>query len=115
MAERPEAQNPLATRLAERYGMTNDAVEDLMNQTQTEYSGKAAPPVETSSQTPIEEAAARLPSSADPTIMIKSANKPLSGGFLAAIFTVLLIALAVALSFQRGCFQQRNESRGQRR
>jgi hypothetical protein len=106
MAERPgqPPQNPLANRLAERYGMTAENADELVNKTQREYSGTTLPPVELAS-TPIEQAAARIPDATP----IRKPEKSLSGGFLAAIFTILLIGLGVALSFQKGCFQQRHQ------
>ena len=102
----PPSSNPLAARLAERYGMTVENADELLNKTKSEYSGSAMPPVEEKPETPIEQAAATLPS-APVTQTVKS--KQFGGGFLAAIFVVLLIALGVALSFQKGCFRQRME------
>jgi hypothetical protein len=110
MAERPggSLQNPLASKLAERYGMTADNVDELLTKTQSEYSG-TLPPV-TPSDTPIEQAAANIGTTT--TTRVKSGSeKSLSGGLLAAIFVVLLIALGVALSFQKGCFHQRDEAK----
>jgi hypothetical protein len=106
MAERPgqPPQNPLANRLAERYGMTAENADELVSKTQQEYSSTTLPPVKPSN-TPIEQAAARIPDATP----VKKQEKSLSGGFLAAIFTVLLIGLGVALSFQKGCFQQRHQ------
>jgi len=106
MAERPgqPPSNPLANRLAERYSMTAEDADELVSKTQREYSGTTLPPVEPSN-TPIEQAAARIPE----VTFVRKQEKSLSGGFLAAIFTVLLIGLGVALSFQKGCFQQRHQ------
>ena len=107
MAESPiPPSNPLAARLAERYGMTVENADELLSKTKSEYSASALPPTEEKPATPIEQAAATL-SNAPVTQAVNS--KPFGGGFLAAIFVVLLIGLGVALSFQKGCFRQRME------
>jgi hypothetical protein len=84
-----------ARRLAERFGMTRADIEHLLTDTHAEYA-KDTPPK--SSLPPVESAA---PASSHP--------KPLSGGVLAVIFTILLIGLGIALSLKQGCFEQRRD------
>jgi hypothetical protein len=99
MAESPNlaSQNERVTRLAERYGMTRADIELLLTATHAEYS-KDTPP------TP-----ALLPE--PPIARPRSNPKPLSGGFLAVVFAVLLIGLGIAASLKQGCFPQRSDRR----
>jgi|GEM_PF-2095414 len=113
MAERPQQPTPddRASVIAARFGMTREAAEELLHRTHAEYPSATLPPIEPSAATPIEQAAQSLPT-VDPMSMAPSgrlAAKPLSGGFIGAIFLVLLIVLGVALSFRQGCFQRRAE------
>ncbi len=128
MAERPESSSPNSSRsLAERFGMTLDAVEDLLRGTHEEYAyPQSLPPVEDTPSAPIVEAAGMLAesepmptnqdnptapaSSETSTTVVKTKSvMPVSGGFMAAIFTVLLIAFGIAASFSHGCFEQRKD------
>jgi hypothetical protein len=86
-----------ARRLAERFGMTRADIEHLLTATQAEYSKDTPPP------------SALLPE--PPIARPRSNPKPLSGGFLAVVFAVLLIGLGIAASLKQGCFPQRRERR----
>ena len=82
-----------------------------MQVTHSEYANAALPPVEPAQKTPIEQAAELQPQTPErhlPTGPAKPAGKPLSGGFIAAVFVVLLIGLAITASFRQGCFARRN-------
>ncbi len=103
-----------ASALAERFGMTRDAVEELMQQTHSEYPTAAQPPVEPRAEVPIERAADILRPTAPSTVAepppstpARQSSKPLSGGFIAAMFIVLLIGLGIVASFRQGCFARR--------
>ncbi|MFI5202254.1 MAG: hypothetical protein ACHQNE_07695, partial [Candidatus Kapaibacterium sp.] len=116
MAERPQhpPSSDRASAMAARFGMTREAVEELLHQTHSEYpsaEASALPPAEPAAKTSIEQAAEKLPVNPEavPPPAARPAAKPLGGGFIAAIFIVLLIALGVALSFRQGCFHRRNE------
>jgi hypothetical protein len=124
MPDRAESKSPQHTRsLAERFGMTPGAIDDLLRGTHEEYSATPSlPPVEARIPTPIEEAATLLETS-EPENMTTPSNTPspqssevkristmpVSGGFIVAVFTVLLIVLGIAVSFRRGCFEQRKD------
>jgi len=112
MAERPPQPSPndRASALAARFGMTREAVEQLLHQTHAEYPA-ASLPTEPTAKTPIEQAAEKLPVTTEAVLppATHPPAKPLGGGFIAAIFIVLLIALGVALSFRQGCFHRRAE------
>lgn len=121
MTERAQ-QPPLSDRasaMAARFGMTREAVEELLHQTHAEYPTASSetstlPPAEPVAKTPIEQAAEKLPNRIEtvpPPPAARPAAKPLGGGFIAGIFIVLLIALGVALSFRQGCFHRRNEQK----
>ncbi len=92
-----------AARLAERFGMTRADIEHLLTATHAEYSGDTPPPPGLL-QTPTV-----LPE--QPIVRSASNPKPLSGGFLAVIFAVLLVGLAIAASLKEGCFPQRSDRR----
>ena len=125
MPERP-LQSPIAIKLAERYGVTPDAMEAIISATGHEYSPAPSanlPPSEHAPEAPIEHAASMLasseissllnennPTAPMPAPIVIHETKPLGSGVLTAIFTLLLIALGIALSFQRGCFRQRRLS-----
>ncbi len=99
MAQSPNqsSQSERAARLAERFGMTRADIEHLLTDTHGEYANqpnRVVPPVVTPSETPVA-------SSAQP--------RPLSGGALAVIFSILLIGLAIALSLKQGYFPQRSD------
>jgi len=101
--------------MAARFGMTREAVEELLHQTHAEYpaaEGSTLPPAKPAPETPIEQAAQQLPEKFDAVSappLARPPAKPLGGGFIAGIFIVLLIALGVALSFRQGCFHRRIE------
>jgi hypothetical protein len=126
MPERPEnIPTTPAARLAERYGMTPEAIEAIIRGTAQEYP-KTTPQSDLPPTSPhealIEQAASTLSES---DTMAKSSKdnptaptakppvktvekKSIGGALLAGIFTLLLIALAVVASLQRGCFRQRH-------
>ncbi len=115
MAEGPSylSRTPRASELAKRFGMTPEAMEELLQQTHSEYAGALLPPVEPKAETPIEQAAKSVPTFPE-TLPDTPQGKhptaqPISGGFIAAIFVVLLIGLGIALSFRQGCFHRRGE------
>ena len=90
--------------LAERFGMTNEEVEELLRATREEYSAQNKIPEET-----------LPPPILQPATPEQSADSfkgpPVSGVFLAVLFAALLIALAIALSLQQGWFKQRGETK----
>ena len=101
MAERPGTPNGRSrvSILAERFGMTNEEVEELLRSTREEYSapGSSAPEaIPSPVPQPVTVAAISGPN-----------RQPVSGIFLIVLFTGLLIALGVALSLKHGWFQQR--------
>jgi type IV secretory pathway VirB10-like protein len=102
MAERPGIPNGRSrvSILAERFGMTNEEVEELLRSTREEYSAPS---------TPLPEAVYQpIPPTASVNTSTSSAHRqPVSGIFLAVLFTALLIALGIALSLKHGWFQQR--------
>ena len=111
MPEQPELTPTPLKSLAERYGMTAESIEDILRGTHEEYRA-ASPtlPVEETPVPPIVEAAKVLPPTPPATVPPPlHRTRPISGGFMVAIFTVLLIALGIAISFRRGCFEQRSE------
>ena len=118
MAERPNlisqserSTSDRASRLAERFGMTRADMEGLLTETHAEYPNAPLPPATLTPHVPIERAAETIttpPASSTPA-PVQPQSKPLSGGFIAGLFTVLLIGLGIALSFHQGCFQQRHE------
>jgi hypothetical protein len=96
--------------MAARFGMTREAVEELLHQTHAEYPDATMPPMEPAAKTPIELAEEKITNTPEPVAtppLPRATTKPLGGGFLAAIFIVLLIVLGVALSFSQGCFHRR--------
>ncbi len=118
MPEQPNPigqENPLQS-LATRYGMTTSDIEDILRGTNEEYR-KPAP---SNSIETISTPTATAPESALPPSAVSSVkaagfdeelhrSRPLSGGFMIALYTVLLIVLGIAFSFRRGCFEQRAE------
>jgi hypothetical protein len=110
-------------RLAERFGMAPADLDELLSATHAEYgtsneaalnksasSEPASPTPVPPARTPIEQAAERIaPVPAPKPRRTPPPNKQLSAGTIIAIFTVLLIALGVAVSFQEGCFRQRKD------
>src|SRR5581483_10634386 len=101
--------------LAERFGMAPEDVERLLEETHREYAGEVLPPVSSIGTSPVEEAAAKLPSAENESVPPATTGaRPLSGGFIAGLFTVLLIALGIALSFREGCFRQRHAREAQK-
>lgn len=117
MAERPRLPTPSdrTSAMAARFGMTREAVEELLHQTHAEYpaatlEGTTLPVAEPVTETPIEQAAQKLSGNVEsipPPPAAHQGPKPIGGGFIAAIFIVLLIALGIALSFRQGCFERR--------
>jgi hypothetical protein len=116
--------SPAVQRLAERYGMTPDAIEQIITGT------SAIEPNADENTMPASTAAANVPVAApvadvrptspetprpkpeNPRAAAKPAlGTPKSGpGATIAIIAVAIIGLAIALSFKKGCFQQRNFS-----
>jgi hypothetical protein len=88
--------------LAERFGMTNEEVEELLRSTREEYyaENKAA-------QGTVSDPVPKLLSAEKSADSFK--GPPVSGVFLAVLFAVLLIALGIALSLQQGWFRQRGD------
>src|SRR5579883_1251559 len=117
MAERPdESTTPSRVdRLAERFGMTKESVENLLRSTHESYSKIGTetilPPAEPP-RAPIEEAAAKIPSvTPEAPKPVVPPKKGIHAGLMFALLTILLIALGLALSFQHGCFKQREEKK----
>jgi len=83
--------------------MTTEEVEELLRSTREEYSQQgqttASPPSPVSQPAPQAVSTEKTSGS--------FSGPPVSGIFLAVLFTILLIALGVALSLQHGWFQQR--------
>src|ERR1035437_3190870 len=119
MAEIPNVPDRTTARgLAERFGMTRDAVEGIIGDTHREYSssitndeplsmtndesivgdgrmtnGDQGTPAETLGTVPITPVVVRNP----------------NGGFLASILVLLFLGVGIALTFHRGCFEQRSK------
>jgi hypothetical protein len=88
--------------------MTRADIEHLLTATQAEYS-KDTPPSTLPPTPPLLSTPPLFPE--QPIARPRSNPKPLSGGFLAVMFAVLLIGLGIAASLKQGCFQQRSERR----
>jgi len=103
MAESPgtPAGRSRVSILAERFGMTNEEVEELLRSTREEYAAPSASVPEAVVQPIPETGVVVRPDSPE--------QRPVSGVFLAVLFAVLLIALVIAMSLQHGWFQQRSQ------
>src|ERR1044071_336621 len=78
--------------LAERFGMTPDAVERLLTDTHSEYSSGPVSEPET------------------PPPAAKPPHTSAGGGLTAAILVALFVVLGITMSFNKGCFEQRNHA-----
>jgi hypothetical protein len=93
----PEAPTPLSPtserrqQLAERFGMTPDAVERILTDTHDEY------------------AATTVASEQNPPVA-KRTSSGTGGGLTAAILVALFVILGITMSFKKGCFEQRNHA-----
>lgn len=113
--ERPHS--PAVQRLAERYGMTPDAIEQIISGTSSIRepaaleSVNAEPVIVEAPQTVAATDARpdrRLPRE-NPRVATHPPRDPKSGpGLTIALAVVVLIGLAVALSFKKGCYSQRS-------
>ncbi|MDP4199966.1 MAG: hypothetical protein Q8922_08250 [Bacteroidota bacterium] len=108
MSDAPNMPNKETSRnLAERFGMTREAVEGILGDTHREY--VATTPSSAAATEGVQEISPSAPVIAPVLIKPKS-----NGRFMAAILVVLLIGLGITLTFRKGCFEQRQRGSAER-
>lgn len=105
--DRNAARNLASTLgLAERFGMTRESVEGILGETHREYATPMTndEPLSMTNEGGIESSPtpAAIPNA---PVVVRNPN----GGFMASILVLLLLGVGIAITFHKGCFEQRSQ------